>query len=103
MRTTRGSEFVYSCAEICWSESRHALIFSRRQTQQRSSPGLGPAGGVQEAPHTAHGLSTAGLGVSTDFFAISKICGEMTGSGSGFFFIAAFTIEQKLEDVGAAP
>ncbi len=55
---------------------------------------LGPVKGVQGAPHTAQLSVAGGLSVSTDFFAISKISGEMIGSAIGFFFIPAFTIEQ---------
>jgi hypothetical protein len=79
----------YSCAEICWSESRHALIFRRRHTQQRfsSSGTCGPVKGIQGAPQTAHGFDGAGRSGSTDFLAISKISGEMIGSAIGFFFM----------------
>ena len=49
---------------------------------------------MQDAPHTAHRLLTAGRSASTDFLAISIISGEITGSAIGFFFIYAFTIEQ---------
>jgi hypothetical protein len=85
----------YSCADICWSVSRQALIFKRRQTQQRSSSaGWGPVSGVQEAPHTAHRFAAMGRSPSTDFLAISNISGEIIGSAIGFFFILVFTIEQ---------
>ncbi len=33
------------------------------------------------------GLPGEGRSASSDFFAIARICGEMTGSGSAFFFI----------------
>ena len=86
---------AYSCAAICWSESRHALIFNRRHTQHRSSANCGPVSGVHDPPHTPHRLAAAiGRSGSIDFFAISKISGEMIGSAMGFFFILAFTIEQ---------
>ncbi len=86
---------AYSCADICWSESRHALIFKRRHTQQRSSDSCGPVSGVHDPPHTPH-LFVAAIGRSgsIDFFAISRISGETTGSALGFFFIPVFTIEQ---------
>ncbi len=86
---------AYSCADICWSESRHALIFKRRHTQQRSSDSCGPVSGVHDPPHTPH-LFVAAIGrsASIDFFAISRISGETTGSALGFFFILVFTIEQ---------
>jgi hypothetical protein len=50
--------------------------------------------GVQPAPQTAQRFSAGGRSASTDFFAIAKISGEMTGSAIGFFFIFVFTIEQ---------
>lgn len=86
----------YSCAESCWSESRHALIFKRRQTQHRSSSLLacGAVNGVEAAPQTAHRLETTGRSTSIDLLAISRIRGEMIGSAAGFFFISAFTIAQ---------
>lgn len=62
--------------------------------------GCGPFGAVQEAPHTAQRLDDDGRTGSTDFFASSKICGEMIGSATDFFFIAAFTIEQIEEGWG---
>jgi hypothetical protein len=49
---------------------------------------------VHDAPHTAHRFGGAGRSDSTDFFAISRISGEMIGSVVGFFFILVFTIEQ---------
>lgn len=49
---------------------------------------------MQGAPHTAHLCEVDSLSDSTDFFAMSKISCEMIGSGIGFFFIIAFTIEQ---------
>jgi hypothetical protein len=49
---------------------------------------------VQAAPQTAQRVFAAGLSASIDFFARSKISGEMIGSGVGFFFILVFTIEQ---------
>lgn len=85
---------AYSCADICWSESRHALIFKRRHTQHRSSASCGPVKGVQELPHTPQLLLAIDRSGSIDFFAISKISGEMMGSTMGFFFILVFTIEQ---------
>lgn len=48
---------------------------------------------MQTAPHTAHRLVAAGLSECTDFFAMSKISGEMIGSAMGFFFILVFTIK----------
>ena len=53
---------------------------------------VGPVNGVHDAPQTAHGLAGIGLSASIDFFANSKICGEIIGSLIGFFFIAVFTI-----------
>lgn len=85
---------AYSCADICWSESRHALIFKRRHTQHKSSASCGPVNGVQDPPHTPHRLTAIGRSCSIDFFAISRISGEMMGSALVFFFILAFTIEQ---------
>jgi hypothetical protein len=80
---------VYSCADICWSESRHALIFKRRHTQHRFSSSAigGPVRGMQAAPHTAHAFDGAGRSASTDFRAIAKISGEIMGSAIGFFFM----------------
>ena len=40
------------------------------------------------------GLLGEGRSASIDFFAIARICGEMTASGSGFFFHPALTIDQ---------
>ena len=85
----------YSWAETCWSASRHALIFKRRQIQQRSSDGdCGLLTGVQPAPQTAQRFNAGARSDATDFFAIAKISGEMTGSAIGFFFMFVFTIEQ---------
>lgn len=50
--------------------------------------------GVQRAPQTAQLSVAGGFSVSTDFFANSKISGEMMGSAIGFFFIPVLTIEQ---------
>ncbi len=85
---------VYSCADICWSDSRQALIFKRRHTQHRSSAICGPVNGVQDAPHTPHRFIDMGRSGSIDIFAIAKISGETMGSATGFFFILVFTIEQ---------
>lgn len=85
---------AYSCADICWSESRHALIFKRRHTQHKFSAGLGPAAGVHTAPHTAQCFVADGFSVCTHCFAISIISGETTGSVAGFFFIPVLTIKQ---------
>jgi hypothetical protein len=64
----------YSCAEACWSESRQALIFKRRQTQQSSSSGdCEVAEEAQAEPQTAHFLWGAGRTASIDFFAIAMI------------------------------
>ena len=85
----------YSCAESCWSESFQALIFSRRQTQQRSSSnGVGPAAPVQLPPHTLQRLFDKGRSTSNDFFAMARISGETIGSVNVFFFMAALTIKQ---------
>lgn len=84
----------YSWAEICWSESRQALIFSRLHTQHKSSVACGLVRGVQTELQTAQRFGAAGLPLSTDFFAISIISGEMIGSAMAFFFILDFTIEQ---------
>ena len=47
-------------------------------------------------PHTAHGLADTGRSASTDFFANSKIFGEMMGgSAITFFFIYVFTISHR--------
>jgi hypothetical protein len=54
----------------------------------------GPASWDDTAPQTAQRLVAGGRPVSTDFFAISKISGEMIGSAIGFFFILDLTIEQ---------
>lgn len=54
----------------------------------------GPAGGVHVAPQTAQGFVRIARSATSDFFAISKISGEITGSAEAFFFIAVFTIEQ---------
>jgi hypothetical protein len=91
-----GRRSVYSWADSCWSLSRQALIFRRRQTQQRSSSLLvcGPVNGVEAAPQTGHRLEMTARSTSMDLFAISKIRGEMIGSAAGFFFISAFTIAQ---------
>jgi hypothetical protein len=43
---------------------------------------------------TAQSFVAAGRSASIDFFASSKISGEMIGSDVGFFFILVFTIEQ---------
>jgi hypothetical protein len=45
-------------------------------------------------PQTAHRFVAGGRSASIDFFASSKISGEMIGSDVGFFFILVFTIEQ---------
>jgi hypothetical protein len=50
--------------------------------------------GVQFAPHTAHRFVGIGRSASNDFFAISKIFGEMIGSAINFFFISVLTIAQ---------
>gem|GEM_PF-2920004 len=88
---------VYSCAEICWSASRQALIFNRRQTQQRfsSSGEDGPTRGVHSVLHTAHLLGAGARSESTDFFAKSSISGATIGSAVDFFFMIDFTIVQK--------
>ena len=49
---------------------------------------------MQTPPQTAQRFAAAGRSASIDFFASSKISGEMIGSGVGFFFILVFTIEQ---------
>jgi hypothetical protein len=41
-------------------------------------------------------LVTCGRSASTDFFANSKISGEMIGSAIGFFFIAASHYKTKI-------
>lgn len=67
----------YSCAGICCSTSRHALIFSLRHTQQRGS---GVAEGAS-APHTPHLTGALLRSVASERFAFSRISGEITGSG----------------------
>ncbi|MGI8962782.1 MAG: hypothetical protein ACR2IV_24095 [Bryobacteraceae bacterium] len=50
--------------------------------------------GVQIPPQTTQRFAAKGRSASIDFFASSKISGEIIGSGAGFFFIFVFTIEQ---------
>lgn len=50
--------------------------------------------GVHAAPQTAQGFVTGARSASIDFFASSKISGEMIGPAVGFFFILVFTIKQ---------
>jgi hypothetical protein len=50
---------------------------------------------VQDAPQTAQRLLGTGRSDCTDFFAISKISGEIMGSAACFFFIVDSTIEHK--------
>ena len=97
MRNWGNVFLAYSCAEICWSASRQALIFNRRQTQQRfsSSGAGGPAKGVHRVPHTPQRLAAGVRSDSTDFFAKSRISGAMIGSAVDFFFMVDFTIVQK--------
>ncbi|SPF39957.1 hypothetical protein SBA4_2460007 [Candidatus Sulfopaludibacter sp. SbA4] len=72
----------YSCAGICCSISRHALIFKRRHTQQSGSPT--PL--AVSAPHTEQTGPFFRLSGEIDRFACSRISGEITGSGFGCAF-----------------
>src|SRR5579863_1762640 len=68
---------LYSCAGICCSTSRQALIFSRRHTQHSCSA---PPAGVSAA-HTTHLTGALPRSVASERFAFSRISGEITGSG----------------------
>jgi hypothetical protein len=72
----------YSCAGICCSLSRHALILRRRQTQQSASsptPALSP-------PQTEQARTFFTLSGEIEFFASSSISAGTTGSGLGWIF-----------------
>ncbi len=75
----------YSCAGICWSDSRHALIFKRRQTQQSPSAELGAHG----EPQTTHFAVSLVTSLFNACCALSRISLETTvsGGGTGFRFI----------------
>jgi hypothetical protein len=61
------------------SESRQALIFKRRQTQQRPSAELG-AQGSEQTLHLAGGFAVS---AAAAFLAFSKICFATTGISAG--------------------
>ena len=87
------------------SESRHALIFNRRQTQQSCSFEV-----VEHSlPQTVHLAARPSLSVSADArLANSRISGAIRGSGisgggDGFFFISfTFTIDHILAPIPAS-
>jgi len=62
---------------ICCSISRHALILSRRHTQQSGSPA---ATTVVSALHTEHFSTFLRRSGETDFFACSNMSGGTTRS-----------------------
>lgn len=74
----------YSCADIGWSESRQALIFRRRHTQQRFSVEFG-ADSEPQITQCPTGLTWS---ASNANFALRRIAGsttEVSGSVVGFF------------------
>ena len=74
----------YSCAEACWSLSRHALIFRRRQTQHNPSAEFGE----QAEPQTTHFVVRFSVSASSEPVACSRMRLSITGSdGGGFRFI----------------
>ena len=71
-----GDVEIYSCAGICCSTSRQALILSLRHTQQSGS--AAPEG--VSAEHTTHLTGALPRSVVSERFALSRISGEITGS-----------------------
>jgi len=63
----------------CWSESRQALIFKRRQTQHKPSAELG----AHEEPQTTHFVSRFNLSVWSVCLALSSSFWSITGSDEG--------------------
>jgi hypothetical protein len=74
----------YSCAGICCSISRQALILRRRQTQHSGS--ATPV--AVSAPQTEHRTAFFNPSGEIDRFACSRISGEITGSG----FVCTFRL-----------
>jgi hypothetical protein len=66
----------YSCAAICESVSRHALIFNRRHTQHKPSVEFG----AHSVPQTVHLAMRGAFSASDSRFASSKISFGTTGS-----------------------
>jgi hypothetical protein len=66
----------YSCAAICESESRQALIFNRRHTQHRPSVEFG----AHSVPHTVHLATRGAFSGSNARRASSRICFGTTGA-----------------------
>ena len=92
---------VYSWAGICCSDSYHALIFKRRQTQQRCSAEFE----AHSAPQTTHFPLGGSLSGCASRFAWARISLEITGSVGGirFFRIGISTVHPISAQPGRAP
>lgn len=81
--------FCYSCAGICESESRHALSFSRRQTQHSPSAELGAHSLLQTVHKVALGRRSSSM---ERLASASRASGIINGSGSGAGVRLRFTV-----------